>query len=454
MSLKLPPYPDYRDSGSRFLGAFPSHWRVERAKVFLREMDQRSTAGDEEMLSVSHKTGVTPRREKNVTMFMAESNVGHKLCRPGDVVVNTMWAWMAAAGVSRDYGLVSPSYAVYRPLSNHIFAGRFLDDLLRTPAYRDEYLVRSTGITSSRLRLYPDEFLTIPLAVPPLEEQQLITRYLNHLDETIRRYVGAKQSVLNGLRSRRDVLTQHAVDGANESVRIGAVVDKIERPIDRDPLEVYTPIGVYNRGRGLFHKAPTKGSDLGDSSFFWLADGDLVLSGQFSWEGAIALATREDADCVATIATPCCGQSPRTPSAHISFRTFKRGGVSCCSATTHAVRPAGTGPSTSHRCSKRRSRFLNSTPSGGSRSLLWRSRRSRVRRNNSSSGWWSIGRASSRLSRPAGSAFSTPQPASPTPSTPLNRQTSGLRTARTSTNRMTPETPRKRHDERYERTGA
>ena len=300
MSLKLPPYPDYRDSGSRFLGAFPSHWRVERAKVFLREMDQRSTAGDEEMLSVSHKTGVTPRREKNVTMFMAESNVGHKLCRPGDVVVNTMWAWMAAAGVSRDYGLVSPSYAVYRPLSNHIFAGRFLDDLLRTPAYRDEYLVRSTGITSSRLRLYPDEFLTIPLAVPPLEEQQLITRYLNHLDETIRRYVGAKQSVLNGLRSRRDVLTQHAVDGANESVRIGAVVDKIERPIDRDPLEVYTPIGVYNRGRGLFHKAPTKGSDLGDSSFFWLADGDLVLSGQFSWEGAIALATREDADCVAT----------------------------------------------------------------------------------------------------------------------------------------------------------
>jgi type I restriction enzyme, S subunit len=300
MSLKLPPYPDYRDSGSRFLGAFPSHWRVERAKVFLREVDERSTTGDEEMLSVSHKTGVTPRREKNVTMFMAESNVGHKLCRPGDVVVNTMWAWMAAAGVSRNYGLVSPSYAVYRPLSNDLFAGRFLDDLLRTPAYRDEYLVRSTGITSSRLRLYPDEFLAIPLALPPLDEQQLITRYLNHLDETIRHYVRAKQSVLDGLRSRRDVITQQAVGGACESVRMGAVVDKIERPIDREPDEVYTPIGVYNRGRGLFHKAPTKGSDLGDSSFFWLAGGDLVLSGQFSWEGAIAMATSDDADCVAT----------------------------------------------------------------------------------------------------------------------------------------------------------
>ena len=32
-------------------------------------------------MSVSHKTGVTPRK-KNVTMFLAASNVGYKLC-PG-----------------------------------------------------------------------------------------------------------------------------------------------------------------------------------------------------------------------------------------------------------------------------------------------------------------------------------------------------------------------------------
>ena len=41
-------------------------------------------------------------------MFLAESNIGHKLCQPGDIVINTMWAFMAALGVARQEGLVKP----------------------------------------------------------------------------------------------------------------------------------------------------------------------------------------------------------------------------------------------------------------------------------------------------------------------------------------------------------
>jgi type I restriction enzyme S subunit len=176
---------------------------VQRAKVLLREVDQRSETGDEELLSVSHKTGVTPRREKTVSMFLAKSNVGHKLCRPGDVVVNTMWAWMAAVGVSKNSGLVSPSYGVYRPHTVGLLRDQYLDELLRTPNYRDEFVVRSTGITSSRLRLYPDEFLKIPLPVPPPDEQAAIVRYLNNADRRIRHYIRAKQKLITLLAERR-----------------------------------------------------------------------------------------------------------------------------------------------------------------------------------------------------------------------------------------------------------
>ena len=92
------PYPVYKDSGVEWLQAVPGHWDVRPAKWHLREVDERSVTGAEELLSVSHLTGVTPRSEKSVTMFEAESNVGHKLCEPGDVVVNTMWAWMGHLG--------------------------------------------------------------------------------------------------------------------------------------------------------------------------------------------------------------------------------------------------------------------------------------------------------------------------------------------------------------------
>lgn len=89
MIQSLRPYADYRPSRLPWLGAIPAHWEETRTKYLFREVDERSTTGTEEMLSVSHITGVTPRRQKNVTMFMAESYAGHKLCRPGDLVLNT-----------------------------------------------------------------------------------------------------------------------------------------------------------------------------------------------------------------------------------------------------------------------------------------------------------------------------------------------------------------------------
>ncbi|MCA1605429.1 MAG: restriction endonuclease subunit S, partial [Acidobacteria bacterium] len=89
-----------KESGFAWLGSIPANWEVVRAKNLFREVDERSSTGIEEQLSVSHLTGVSPRRFKSVTMFHASSYVGHKRCRPGDLVVNTMWAWMGALGVT------------------------------------------------------------------------------------------------------------------------------------------------------------------------------------------------------------------------------------------------------------------------------------------------------------------------------------------------------------------
>jgi len=106
----LDPTAPMKDSGIPSVGQIPAHWEVRRNKRILEESDRRSTTGEEELLSVSHITGVTPRSEKEVYMFMAESMEGYKLCSPDDLVINTMWAWMGALGVSEYEGIVSPSY--------------------------------------------------------------------------------------------------------------------------------------------------------------------------------------------------------------------------------------------------------------------------------------------------------------------------------------------------------
>lgn len=214
-------YPNYRQPKMRWLPAVPEHWNEQRAKTFSREVDERSKTGQEELLSVSHLTGVTPRSQKKVTMFKAASYIGSKLCRPGDIVINTLWAWMAALGASRHVGIVSPAYGVYRPHHADSFNPAYLDYLLRTRAYVAEYIGRSTGIRSSRLRLYPNQFLDIVLIQPPRPEQDQIVAYLRAQDAYIARFIQAKRDLIKLLTEQKLRIIDHAVTrGLDSSVAL------------------------------------------------------------------------------------------------------------------------------------------------------------------------------------------------------------------------------------------
>lgn len=200
-----------RDSGVEWIGRVPKHWEIEFARWLLTEVDVRSIAGEEELLSVSHITGVTPRAEKDVNMFMAESLEGYKVCQPGDLVINTLWAWMGAMGVAFQEGIVSPSYHVYRP--NTQLNPNYVDYLVRLPIFATEVTRYSKGVWSSRLRLYPQEFFQIVLPIPPLAEQKEIVHYLDQETAKVDNLKQALQKTIVLLQERRTALIAAAVSG-------------------------------------------------------------------------------------------------------------------------------------------------------------------------------------------------------------------------------------------------
>ncbi len=137
--------------------------------------------------------------------------------------------------------------------------------------------------------------------LPPASEQAAIVRFLDHADRRIQRYIRAKQKLIALMEEQRKATTQEVIQSRSvTSNKIEVVADLVERPVHRVATDTYTPIGLYNRGRGIFKKEPRNGSELGDSDFFWIEKGDLVLSGQFAWEGAIALADDTESGCVAS----------------------------------------------------------------------------------------------------------------------------------------------------------
>ncbi len=209
----MKPYPAYRGCRLKWAERIPEHWNERRARFLFRAIDERSETGNEELLSVSHITGVTPRSEKNITMFMAESYEGHKLCRPGDLVINSLWAWMAALGVSKHRGIISSAYHVYRQRDEKTFNPVYLDYLLRTRGYAGEYLIRSKGVWKSRLLLTPSDFFDIQILMPPREEQDAIVAFLEAKELDVQTFIANKRRMIDLLKEQKTALINRAVTG-------------------------------------------------------------------------------------------------------------------------------------------------------------------------------------------------------------------------------------------------
>ena len=206
-----------KESRIEWVPMIPEDWSNYRGKHLFYETNERSETGSEELLTVSHKTGITPRRQKNVNMFMSESLVGYKICREGDIAANTMWMWQGAIGVSAYHGVISPSYNTYRQ-RNNAFDLQYLDYLLRIPPLVDQYNVCSTGITASRLRLYPEQFLSFNFPVPSMEEQREIVMFLRSRVDEMDALIQKKEQFLAELETYKKSLIYEYVTGKKEVV--------------------------------------------------------------------------------------------------------------------------------------------------------------------------------------------------------------------------------------------
>lgn len=192
-------------------------WRFLPFRRLFREIDERSNTGEETLLSVSQTRGVIPQSELGDRQQFAETHVGYKLCRPGDLVVNRMWVYYGALGPALEPGMVSPDYAVFRPSAG--MSARFAAYVLRTPAYVGEMtrLVRGIGAAFQgsvrKPRLHPNEMGLIEMPVPPIAEQREVLSRLDEQTRSMAHHASLVQRSIALLQERRQALITAAVTG-------------------------------------------------------------------------------------------------------------------------------------------------------------------------------------------------------------------------------------------------
>ena len=174
------PYPRYRAAGVEWFDRYPRHWARSRLKTILRPVDRRSVTGRETLLSLRRDHGVVVYSQHFSHPPQSNSLVGFKLVEADQLVVNRLQANNGLVFCSALDGVVSPDYSVFEkklPIDM-----RFLSDVLRTSGARAHFWRRSTGLgtgSAGFLRLYDDQFLATPVAVPPPTEQMAIMEFVD-----------------------------------------------------------------------------------------------------------------------------------------------------------------------------------------------------------------------------------------------------------------------------------
>lgn len=93
-------------------------------------------------------------------------------------------------------------------------------------------------------------------------------------------------------------------DGSNypawRTVTIGEILEKESVPISVKKDELYREIGIRSHGKGLFHKEPVQGIELGNKRVFEIVPDCLVVNIVFAWERAVSKTTIDEVGMIAS----------------------------------------------------------------------------------------------------------------------------------------------------------
>ena len=208
----LRPYPAYRDSGVEWLGKVPEHWEVRRTKTVLKQRTEKGFP-NEPLLAATQTKGVVRKEQyENRTVLALKDLHLLKLVQVGDFVIS-LRSFQGGIEFARERGIISPAYTVLFPVQSEDHG--YLAHLFKSAPYVENLSLFVTGIRQGQNIDYA-KLGRSRLPLPPTREQRAIARFLEAADRRIRRYIRAKERLIELLQERKRALIHEAVTGRTD----------------------------------------------------------------------------------------------------------------------------------------------------------------------------------------------------------------------------------------------
>lgn len=206
---------EMKDSGSVYWKYIPANWGLSDIK-YLFEIVKR-IAGKEgyDILSVTQKGLKIKDMSKN-TGQIAESYANYQFVYPTDFVMNHMDLLTGWVDCSKYFGVTSPDYRVFRLKDNRNNLNYF--KYVMQCCYMNKiFYSLGRGVSNlGRWRLQTESFNNFKIPVPPYEEQQKISKYLDEKLLEINNIMNQKKNQLETLNQYKKSLIYEYVTGKKE----------------------------------------------------------------------------------------------------------------------------------------------------------------------------------------------------------------------------------------------
>lgn len=220
--------------------------------------------------------------------------VFHRL-HQDDFVLSQLKGWegaLARVTPPFDGWFLSPQFATFRAVQDRLDIA-YLEWYCKQSKVWEMLRAAARGMGARRDSVSPDRFLALVIPLPPLDEQRRIVARIEQL--------AAKIQEARHVQLGTELELRHLLHGAYSKISADAPLQRMEEvaPLVRRPVEVnlenqYLELGIRSFGKGTFHKAPATGAALGGKRIFNIEPGDLLFNIVFAWEGAVAVAKKDD----------------------------------------------------------------------------------------------------------------------------------------------------------------
>ena len=226
---------------------------------------------------------------------MATSATTLRRVRAGNFIYSRLFAFEGSYGIvdeEFDGYFVSNEYPSFE-IDRHRLEPAFLKAYFQTPFVWEAVAKGSKGVGSRRIRVQPDQVLQCQVPLPSIDEQKVIARRLEALDDNTRQITLRLEAVEGSAERLLRSYVFHSYGDHIPKKPMSALVTLRKPDVVVDRLVRYQFAGVYSFGKGVFASANKAGSEFAYDLLSTVRAGDFTYPKLMAWEGGLGVVPPE-----------------------------------------------------------------------------------------------------------------------------------------------------------------